>query len=246
MSQENKKTGSFLSELKRRRVIRTCVVYIVLCWVVLQVADIVVPALYYDADKASLYLLYAAVLGFPVTFALAWFFQFTSHGIVLSDTFVERRILTNISPLNERRHTGVSTPSRKGEGAAEQHWILSAETGPLRGLNFGVNESLVLGRALECDIAIVSHHVSRQHARLELEDGQLYVEDLGSSNGTVINGKKAVGRRPLRHDDELRFHDIIFRVSENLSRPRSEKKAADQTTSIQALDLGDAADSDKK
>jgi hypothetical protein len=245
MSQENKKTGSFLSELKRRRVTRTCIVYIVLCWGGLQVADIVVPALGYDADKASLYLLYAAVLGFPVTFALAWFFQFTSHGIVLSDTFVERRMLTNISPLNERRHTGVSTYFRKGEGATEQHWILSAETGPLSGLNFGVNESLVLGRALECDIAIVSPHVSRQHARLELEDGQLYVEDLGSSNGTMINGKKAVGRRPLQHDDELRFHDIIFRVSENLSRPHSEKKAADQTTFIQALDLGDAADSGK-
>ena len=104
---------------------------------------------------------------------------------------------------------------------------------------------MVLGRALECDIAIVSHHVSRQHARLELEDGQLYVEDLGSSNGTVVNGKKVAGRRALQHDDELRFHDIIFRVTESLSRSHGEGKVADQTSFIRALDIGDAAESGK-
>jgi FHA domain len=245
MSQDNKTTGSFLSELKRRRVTRTCIIYIVLCWGGLQLADMVVPALGYDADKASLYLLYGAVLGFPVIFALAWFFQFTSHGIVRTGTFVERRMLSNISPINERRHPDAATHLSKGEGSAEYHWILSAETGPLSGLNFGVNESLVLGRALECDIAIVSSHVARQHARLELQDGQLYVEDLGSSNGTVVNGKKVAGRRALQHDDELRFHDIIFRVTESVSRSHGEKKVADQTSFVRALDIGDAADSSK-
>ncbi|WP_240500170.1 FHA domain-containing protein [Halioglobus japonicus] len=98
---------------------------------------------------------------------------------------------------------------------------------------------MVLGRSLDCDLAIVTPHVSRQHARLdEAEDG-LYIEDLGSSNGTVVNGKRASGRVRLRHDDELRFHDIIFRVTETLTRGHSERQASSQTTFIQAPDAGD-------
>lgn len=237
MEERSKGSGSFFSELRRRKVIRTCLLYILLCWGALQVFDIVAPALGYDADLISRFFLYGAVLGFPVTFALAWFFQFTSHGIVLTTSFVERRVLENIPPINERRHGGVSTFLRKGEEARECHWIISAETGPLSGMSYAIDDSIVLGRALDCDLAIVTPHVSRQHARLEVEGHRLYIEDLGSSNGTIINGKRASDRRQLRHDDELRFHDIIFRVTENMTRPHSEQQASDQTTFIQAPDL---------
>ncbi len=116
-------------------------------------------------------------------------------------------------------------------------WVVSAETGPLSGLSYAVRDPIVLGRALECDLAVVTPHVSRQHARLDVEDGRLYIEDLGSSNGTMVNGKRTSGRQQLRHDDELRFHDIIFRVTENLSRPQSERQASDQTTFIHASEL---------
>jgi len=225
-------TGSFLSELKRRKVIRSCLLYILIWWGVLQVVDILVPAMGFDGDLVSRYMLYIAVFGFPGAFALAWFFQFTAHGIVRTDAFEERRILSNIPPINDRRHEKVTTYFKKGDAQKSYNWILSAETGPLSGLSFGVEQELVLGRALECDLAIVSPHVSRQHARLSLADDQLYVEDLGSSNGTVINGKKIEGRQPLRHEDELRFHDIIFRVTESFSRPHRERQAMNKTTFI--------------
>jgi hypothetical protein len=237
VTQKGESSGSFISELRRRKVVRTCVLYVLVCWGGLQVVDIVAPALGYDADAASRYLLLTAVLGFPVTFALAWFFQITGSGIVITRAFKERRLLSNIPPINDRRHSGVSNYFRKGEGAVEYLWIISAETGPLHGLSFGVGDSLVIGRALDCDLANVSPHVSRQHARLDLDDDQLYVEDLGSSNGTILNGKKTVGRQALKHEDELRFHDIIFRVTEAFNKPNSEKKASDQTTFIQTRDI---------
>lgn len=235
--EEAKSTGSFLSELRRRKVIRTCLLYILVCWGALQVIDIVAPALGYDADVVSRYVLYLAVLGFPVNFALAWFFQISTQGIVRTQSFVERRVLDNIPPVTDKRRHGVSTFLRKGEEGKEMHWVISAETGPLSGLSYSVIDPLVLGRALECDLAVVTPHISRQHARLEVENGQLYIEDLGSSNGTVINGKRASARQQLRHDDELRFHDIIFRVTENLSRPHSERQASDQTTFIHSSEL---------
>jgi hypothetical protein len=234
MTDSQQDSGSFFRELKRRKVTRTCVVYIVLCWGALQVGDILFPALGFDSDMASRYFLYLAVAGFPVTFAMAWFFQITPQGVVRTTSFVERRVLSNIAPINDRRSGGVTTYFRKGEGHPEYQWILTAETGPLAGLSFGVVTTLILGRALECDIAVVSPHVSRKHARLSIEDDQLYVEDLGSSNGTVINGRVIERKQALRNEDELRFHDIIFRVSESVSRVRSEADAANQTTFIQS------------
>ncbi len=239
MDQDGKKSGSFLSELRRRKVIRTCLLYVVLCWGALQVADIVAPALGYDDDEVSRYLLYAAVLGFPVCFALAWFFQISSQGITRTRTFEERRVLNNVPPINDRRSHGVSGfLKRNAESEFGHQWLISAETGPLSGLTYPVRDAMVLGRALECDLAIVTPHVSRQHARLEIdEDDRLYIEDLGSSNGTMVNGKRAVSRQQLRHDDEVRLHDIIFRVTEKMSRPRSERQANDQTTFIHASEL---------
>jgi hypothetical protein len=234
---DTKSTGSFFSELRRRKVIRTCLLYILVCWGGLQVLDIVAPALGYDADLLSRYFLYIAVLGFPVNFALAWFYQISTSGIVRTQSFVERRVLDNIAPVTDKRRHGVSTFLRKGEEGNQVHWVVSAETGPLSGLSYAIQEPILLGRALECDLAVVSPPISRQHAKLEVIDGHLHIEDLGSSNGTMINGKRASGQHQLRHDDELRFHDIIFRVTENLSRPHSERQASDQTTFIQAAEL---------
>ena len=62
---------------------------------------------------------------------------------------------------------------------------------------------------------------------------QLYVTDLGSSNGTVVNGRTIKEKQALRNEDELRFHDIIFRVSEMFSAKRHEQDAANKTTFIQ-------------
>ncbi|TGD74753.1 FHA domain-containing protein [Mangrovimicrobium sediminis] len=236
MEDGGKPRRSFLNELRRRKVIRTCVLYILLCWGALQVIDIVGPALGFDEDLISRYLLYASVLGFPVTFALAWFFQVSSRGIVRTRSFEERRILNNVPPINDRRSQGVSGFLKRGDDG-EVQWVISAETGPLSGLSYAVRDSLVLGRALECDLAIVTPHVSRQHARIDADDGRLFIEDLGSSNGTMVNGKRAGGRQQLRHDDEIRLHDIIFRVTERLSKPHSERQASDQTTFIHAADL---------
>ena len=82
MEQKKKPSNSFFRELRRRKVTRTCVLYFVLCWGVLQVGDIVYPALGLDPDQASLIFLYLAIAGFPVTFAVAWFLQITPQGIV--------------------------------------------------------------------------------------------------------------------------------------------------------------------
>lgn len=243
MTGNSRSGGYFFREVKRRRVLRTCLYYVIACWLILQVGDIVYPAVGLDDDKASRLFLYIAIIGFPVNFALAWYFQITPRGIVRTTSFVERRVLKNIPPINDRRHGGVSTYFQKDE-ESDSSWIISAETGPLSGLSFAVTGPVVIGRSLDCDLAVVTPHVSRRHAELDVEDYQLYVRDLGSANGTVVNGRPIEGRHALRHEDELRLHDIIFRVTESFSGPRQERDSMNQTTFIDnTLSGGKSSDS---
>ncbi|TVP54017.1 MAG: hypothetical protein EA351_14140 [Gemmatimonadales bacterium] len=71
----------FIAELRRRRVIRVAVVYAVVAFTVLQVADILFPALQLP-DWAMSFIAALAILGFPVAVALAWAFDITDEGVV--------------------------------------------------------------------------------------------------------------------------------------------------------------------
>ncbi|MEM1190509.1 MAG: FHA domain-containing protein [Pseudomonadota bacterium] len=223
---------SFFSELRRRQVLRTCVLYVLLCWAIVQVAEILAPPLGFDSDIVIRLLLVAAFLGFPVIVLISWFYKITTSGLERTDAFVERRVLNNIAPINDRRQASSGMVFGKGKEKPCYDWIVSVETGPLAGLSFGVGASLVLGRSLDCDLAVVTPQVSRQHAKLMIDNGQLFVEDLGSSNGTIINGQKVSGRVALNHDDEMRLHDIVFRVSESFTRSNSERQAMNETTFV--------------
>ena len=70
--------------------------------------------------------------------------------------------------------------------------------------------SVTLGRHPACDIVLESVSVSRQHARILNIDGDFYVEDLHSRNGTLLNGRTVVQRQLLAEDDELGICDFLF------------------------------------
>jgi len=61
----------------------------------------------------------------------------------------------------------------------------------------------VVGRHHGCDRRIHSPLVSRRHCRFSLRDDRVWVEDLGSLNGTFLNGKPVRGPRPLAEGDRL-------------------------------------------
>ena len=67
-----------------------------------------------------------------------------------------------------------------------------------------VKEKTILGRHPGCDIVVDSGSVSRQHAAVEMKDGNWWIEDLGSRNGTLINGEKLNGQHQLEAaEDEV-------------------------------------------
>ena len=64
---------------------------------------------------------------------------------------------------------------------------------------------LIIGRADECDVVIDDRQVSRRHARIRQKGDQYVLEDLGSKNGTFVNGQELAGPYVLQNDDEVQI-----------------------------------------
>lgn len=81
---------------------------------------------------------------------------------------------------------------------------LVATSGPLKGKRFRVTEGgLLLGREDSCDVVLPDQSVSREHARLLLHNGTVWVQDAGSRNGVYVNQKRVVRHRPMGPGDAL-------------------------------------------
>ena len=61
-------------------------------------------------------------------------------------------------------------------------------------------EDTSIGRSKKCNIFIPDPYLSKKHARIFFKDAEFYIEDLGSTNGTFLNGKQ-LGTRPVKLKD---------------------------------------------
>jgi|GEM_PF-3992334 len=91
--------------------------------------------------------------------------------------------------------------------------MLELLTGEKRGTRIRLaGASAVIGRASEADIVVAqAKGVSRRHAEVSVRDGAVWVRDLGSQNGTVVNDER-VSERKLAHGERLSVGDVAFRV----------------------------------
>src|SRR5438067_13500358 len=89
--------------------------------------------------------------------------------------------------------------------------VLVTVKGPNPGRQFPLEKPATeLGRHVRSDICLESQAVSRRHARILLQDGKCFVEDLESSNGTYLNGKRITTRQPLTERDSLQIGPYSF------------------------------------
>jgi serine/threonine protein kinase len=85
--------------------------------------------------------------------------------------------------------------------------LLSQGRKPIRLLN----ATTTVGRSSECDLVLRAADVSKQHCRIVLAPDGVSVEDLGSSNGTCVNGKP-IDKASLRDGDKLDIGGHVFKV----------------------------------
>ena len=94
-------------------------------------------------------------------------------------------------------------------------WCVDVEKGSraMRGLHVDVLGPVVVGRSPSSDIVIDEPYVSATHARFTIQGPALVLEDLGSTNGTMVNGHAIDQPVTLRDGDEVQVGNTVMRVS---------------------------------
>ncbi len=105
--------------------------------------------------------------------------------------------LTSATAIEEiREMTGV--------GSANAKPVLTVLTGGMSGQLFKVNKGVaVIGRASNAEVKVEDDGISRTHARIRSETGRAWIEDMGSRNGTFVNGSKIDVATELREGDKI-------------------------------------------
>jgi len=80
------------------------------------------------------------------------------------------------------------------------------------GERIDVDVAVTIGRSSDCDLSLSDTYLSSRHARLANDEGDLTIEDLGSTNGTYVNQELVDGRVHLERGDIVQVGGVLFEV----------------------------------
>ena len=124
------------------------------------------------------------------------------------------------SAMRELRKTGAPAPEATGfhpigpggRSAPTDAWLVAVTGGGLEANErYDLFGGLSIGRSGEADVRIDDRFASSIHARLYSRGASYYVEDMGSTNGTFLNGARLSGEAELSDLDEVKIGDTEFR-----------------------------------
>jgi pSer/pThr/pTyr-binding forkhead associated (FHA) protein len=112
------------------------------------------------------------------------------------------------APAPRRREPAPSGRRKRG-GAG--HLVIVAPS-EQKGRSFELNGELTVGRAAGCQVALEDNYVSQLHARVFTRDGGVWVEDLGSTNGTYLNDQRVSAPLAVRRGDQLKVGSTVLEL----------------------------------
>lgn len=125
------------------------------------------------------------------------------------------------SALKDLRRTVAPAPDATGFHQAPalasppralEAWLVAERGGGLSaGERFDLIGGLSIGRSAEADVRIDDRYASGLHARIFTRDGRTYIEDMNSTNGTLLNGATLSGEAELIDGDTVQIGDTEFR-----------------------------------
>jgi pSer/pThr/pTyr-binding forkhead associated (FHA) protein len=140
------------------------------------------------------FVLTVARFGFLI---LLWIFVFTVVGVIRRDLFAGTRSKSLVATppgVAGRLPQGRQALAKRGKAARQ----LVVTAGQLAGTRITLKEApITIGRAEDSTLVITDDFASARHARLVPRDGQWFVEDLGSTNGTYLDRGKVSGPTPV-------------------------------------------------
>ncbi|HEY0695380.1 MAG TPA: FHA domain-containing protein [Kribbella sp.] len=143
--------------------------------------------------------------------ALLWMFVLAVLSVIRSDLFGakvdSRAAAATISPANNRP----AKASKKNRGAPG---TVTIADGPQAGVGAPLaEEPVVIGRGSDCQIRLDDDYSSTRHARLFQSEGQWWVEDLGSTNGTYLDGQRVTRPVPAEIGGSIRIGRTTLNIA---------------------------------
>jgi hypothetical protein len=126
------------------------------------------------------------------------------------------------SAMKDLRRTASPAPDATGFHASPVYaeaprgadsWLVAERGGGLESdQRFDLIGGLSIGRSKDCDVQIEDRYASSLHARVFERGGRTFVEDMSSTNGTLLNGATLVGEAELIDGDTVQIGDTVFRL----------------------------------
>ncbi len=90
----------------------------------------------------------------------------------------------------------------------------------------------IIGRDKDCDLRLQSPTVSRHHCVIKRDEFTVRVRDLGSRNGTLVNGEQIQAETVLHHDDKVQVGDVTIQISLPHAPPVEKRNGVDTDLSL--------------
>lgn len=105
-------------------------------------------------------------------------------------------------------HLGISVRRQRKEGSR----VLFVRSESQQGQEFEVNDVVVLGRSPETDVVLDDPYASEFHLRLVSQENGMMLHDLGTTNGTYVNGRRVSAPTQLRRGDTIQVGKTVLEI----------------------------------
>jgi len=105
-------------------------------------------------------------------------------------------------------HLGISVKRKRRDGTK----VLFVKSESQQGVELEVTDVTVLGRSSETDVVLDDPYASEFHMRLVAQDNGITLHDLGSTNGTYVNGRRVTAPTQLRRGDTIQIGKTVMEV----------------------------------
>lgn len=105
-------------------------------------------------------------------------------------------------------HLGISVRRKRKEGTR----VLFVRSDTQQGQQFEVSDVLVMGRSQETDVVLDDPYASEFHLRLVAQENGMMLHDLGSTNGTYVNGRRVSAPTQLRRGDTIQVGKTVMEI----------------------------------